>query len=62
MVPEVINKKLLGDLEVVIPALETQARIEQLYGLHQKEQELADRLKAKKHTLVVAQLLEVIKK
>ncbi len=59
---QVINKKLLGDLEVVIPALETQARIEQLYGLHQKEQELADRLKAKKHTLVVAQLLEAIKK
>lgn len=59
---QVINKKLLEDLEVVIPVLETQTVIEKIYSLHQKEQELTDRLKEKKHTLVVAQLLEAIKK
>ncbi|MFH1798833.1 MAG: restriction endonuclease subunit S [Candidatus Omnitrophota bacterium] len=59
---QVINKKLLEDLEVVIPVLETQTRIEKIYELHLKEQELADRLKEKKRTLVEAQLLEAIKK
>lgn len=56
---QVINKQVLGDLEIVIPDMETQKRIEKICELHQREQNLMDALKEKKHKLVLAQLLSV---
>ena len=59
---QVINKQILGDLEVVIPDLEAQERIEKIYQLHQREQNLSDAIKEKKHKLILSQLLSVISK
>lgn len=56
---QVINKQVLGALEIVIPDMETQKRIEKICELHQREQNLMDALKEKKHKLVLAQLLSV---
>ena len=57
---QVINKQLLGELEVVIPDLEIQDKIAKIYELHQREQDLLDTLKEKKHGLILAQLLSAI--
>jgi restriction endonuclease S subunit len=59
---QVINKQTLSDLEVVIPDLKTQEKIEKIYELHQREQNLVDAIKEKKHGLILAQLLSAISK
>ncbi len=57
---QVINKQVLGDLEVVIPAQSIQEKIEKVYSLYQRESDLIDTLKEKKQKLILAQLLSVI--
>lgn len=59
---QVINKQLLGNLEIVVPDIKTQEAIEKVYALHQREQNLMDVIKEKKHDLVLAQLLGVVRK
>lgn len=59
---QVINKQLLGELEIVVPDLRTQAKIAKIYELHQREQNLVDAIKEKKHTFLLAQLLDSITK
>lgn len=59
---QVINKQLLSELEVVMPDLKTQDKIEKIYELHQREQDLVEFIKEKKHALVLAQLLSMISK
>lgn len=54
---QVINKQTLGALEIALPDIETQKRIEQVHALHQREQDLLDALKERKEKLVSAQLL-----
>lgn len=56
---QVINKQTLGALEIALPDIETQKRIEKVHALHQREQDLLDALKEKKEKLVSAQLLSV---
>jgi len=57
---QVINKQVLSGLEVVVPDLKTQEKIEKIYELHQREQDLVDAIKEKKHGLILAQLLNTI--
>lgn len=57
---QVINKQLLSELEVVVPDLNTQEKITKIYELHQREQDLVEAIKEKKHTLILDQLLSVI--
>lgn len=57
---QVINKQLLSELEVVVPGLKTQEKIAKTYELHQREQDLVDAIKKKKHELILAQLLSAI--
>ncbi|MBI4652190.1 restriction endonuclease subunit S [Candidatus Desantisbacteria bacterium] len=57
---QVINKQVLGELEVVIPGRNIQEKIVKIYSLYQKEQNLMDVLQAKKHKLILSQLLSVI--
>lgn len=59
---QVINKQLLGELEVVVPDIKTQGTIEKIYELHQQEQKLADAIKEKKHKLILNQLMSAISK
>ena len=59
---QVINKQLLSELEVAVPVLKTQEKIEKIYELHQREQDLVEAIKEKKHALVLAQLLSAISK
>jgi len=59
---QVINKQLLGDLEVVVPDLKTQEKIVKIYELHKREQDLVDAIKEKKHGLILNQLLSAISK
>ena len=59
---QVINKQLLSELEVVVPDLKTQEKIAKIYELHQREQDLVEAIKERKHTLILAQLLSVISK
>lgn len=59
---QVINKQLLSELEVVVPDLKTQEKITKIYELHQREQDLVDAIKEKKHGLILAQLLSAISK
>ena len=59
---QVINKQLLSELEVVVPDLKTQEKIEKIYELHQKEQDLVEAIKERKHALILSQLLSVISK
>lgn len=56
---KVINKQTLGALEIALPDIETQRRIEKVHALHQREQDLLDALKEKKEKLISAQLLSV---
>jgi len=57
---QVINKQLLSELEVVVPDLKIQEKIAKIYELHQREQDLVDAIKEKKHALILAQLLSAI--
>lgn len=57
---QVINKQLLGKLEVVVPDLKAQEKIAKIYELHQQEQDILDAIKEKKHNLILAQLLSAI--
>lgn len=57
---QVINKQTLGDLEVLIPDMETQKKIVKVFRLHQREQELIENIKEEKHKLISAQLLSTI--
>lgn len=59
---QVINKQLLGELEVVIPDLNIQEKIAKIYELYQQEQDIIDAIKEKKHNLILAQLLSTISK
>ncbi|MBC8389831.1 MAG: restriction endonuclease subunit S [Actinobacteria bacterium] len=59
---QIINKQVLGNLEIEVPDLSIQAKIEKLYLLNNKEQDLMDLLKEKKRILIEAQLLSLIKK
>ena len=59
---QVINKQLLSELEVVVPDLKIQERIEKIYELHQREQDLVDAIKDKKHRFILTQLLSMISK
>lgn len=59
---QVINKQLLSELEVVVPDLKTQEKIAKIYDLHQREQDLVDAIKEKKHGLILDQLLSVLSK
>lgn len=57
---QVINKQTLGQLEIVLPDIETQRQIEKVHALQQREQDLLDAIKEKKQKLVSAQLLNVV--
>lgn len=57
---QVINKQLLSELEVVVPDLKIQEKIAKIYELHQREQDIVDAIKEKKHGLILAQLLSAI--
>lgn len=57
---QVINKQLLSELEVVVPDIGTQEKIAKVYELHQREQDLVDAIKEKKHELILDQLLSAI--
>ena len=57
---QVINKQILGELEVAIPDIKIQERIAKVYELHQREQDLIDVIKEKKHKVLLAQLLSVV--
>jgi len=59
---QVINKQLLSELEVVVPDLKIQEKIAKVYELHQREQDLVDAIKEKRHGLILAQLLSTISK
>ncbi len=59
---QVINKQLLSELEVVVPDLKIQEKIEKIYELHQREQDLVDTIKEKKHRFILTQLLSKISK
>ncbi len=59
---QVINKQLLSELEVDIPDLKTQEQIVKIYELHQREQDLVDTIKEKKHRLILTKLLRAISK
>ncbi|MBU1864717.1 MAG: hypothetical protein KKH94_13750, partial [Candidatus Omnitrophica bacterium] len=59
---QVINKQVLGDLEVFVPEVSIQKKIEDVCKLHLKEEELLSSLKESKHKLVSAQLMKVILK
>lgn len=59
---QVINKQVLGELEVVIPSRSVQEKIEKIYSLQQREQNLIEILKEKKQKLILSQLLNVILK
>ena len=58
---QVINKQLLSELEIVVPDIKTQEKIEKVYELHQREQDLVETIKEKRHKIILAQLLSVIK-
>lgn len=57
---QVITKQVLGNLEVVIPDLVVQKKIEKVYGLRCREGKLLEALKEKKEKLVSAQLMGAI--
>jgi restriction endonuclease S subunit len=59
---QIINKQLLSELEVIVPDLKTQEMVENIYGLHQREQDLVSAIKEKKHKLILTQLLSAVKK
>lgn len=59
---QVINKQLLGELEVILPDVRTQEEIEKIHELHLREQSIMETLKEKKRDLVSAQLLSMILK
>lgn len=59
---QIINKQVLGNLEIEVPDLNIQAKIQKLYLLNNKEQSLMDLLKEKKKILIEAKLLSLIKK
>lgn len=59
---QIINKQVLGNLEIEVPDLNIQAKIEKLYLLNNKELNLMDLLKEKKRILIEVQLLSLIKK
>ena len=46
----------------MVPDLKTQEKIAKIYELHQREQDLVDAIKEKKHALLLAQLLDSITK
>lgn len=56
----VINKQLLGQLEVALPDIETQKRIEKVFTLQQKEHDLLDSIKEKRCAIVSAKLLSKV--
>lgn len=57
---QVINKQLLSELEVIVPDLNIQEKIEKIYELHQREQNIINDIKEKKHALISAQLMSAI--
>lgn len=59
---QVISKQILSELEVVIPDMKTQERIEKIYELHQREQGLIGVIKEKRRRILLAQLLSAVKK
>lgn len=54
---QVINKQTLGALEIVLPDIETQKRIEKVHALHQREQDLINLIKEKRHLLLSTQMM-----
>jgi restriction endonuclease S subunit len=58
----VINKQILGELEIMAPELKIQDRIERIYQLYNREQDLLDVIKEKRHKILLDQLLSVINK
>ena len=59
---QVITKQVLGNLEVVIPELSIQKKVEEVYRLYLREGEIMGTLKEKNQKLVSAQLMRVILK
>lgn len=59
---QVINKQVLGNLEVVVPDLKIQELIEKIYQLHRREQDIIDTIKEIKHKLILVQLMSAISK
>lgn len=58
---QIINKQVLGNLEIVIPAMTVQEKIIKIYSLHHKEYELLNLLRDKKQRLISAQLNSAIR-
>jgi restriction endonuclease S subunit len=56
----VINKQLLSQLEVALPDIETQMRIEKVFALQQREHDLLDSIKEKRRAIVSAKLLSKV--
>ncbi|MBI5416682.1 restriction endonuclease subunit S [Candidatus Poribacteria bacterium] len=59
---QVINKQVLGNLEIVIPSLSIQEKIEKIYSLHRREQNIIDALKIKKHKLILGCMTNFLQK
>ena len=57
---QIINKQTLGDIEIVLPDIETQEKIEKIYSLNQKEHDLAETIYEKKRKLISGQLMDLI--
>ena len=57
---QVINKQVLGNLEIPVPSVESQKRIELIQSLRHKERELAEILNEKKSKLISNQLIDLI--
>lgn len=59
---QIINKQTLGDLEIILPDLQTQEKIEKIYRLHQREWTLAEAIYEKKHDIISGQLMSAVSK
>jgi restriction endonuclease S subunit len=59
---QIVNKKILGELEVLIPNIKTQKLIVQIENLWHKEKELTEELIKLKGMIVTAKLEDVLNK
>lgn len=57
---QVINKQTLGSLEIALPDIETQKRIEKVHALHQREQDLIELINEKRHLMLSTQMISKV--
>ncbi|MCL5878809.1 MAG: restriction endonuclease subunit S [Deltaproteobacteria bacterium] len=57
---QIINKQVLGNLEIIIPELTVQEKIVKINSLYQRESALLDLLREKKQKLIAVKLLNIV--